>query len=90
MASPQPQHEHSGQFSLAASIIGFCTAAIGFLRGRKDAAPKSEEDLRHRLVRLERRFDRLETAVLESQATQARVMQQVFEALQARPSGNGS
>lgn len=81
--------EHSGGFSLAASIIGFVTAIFGFLRGRKESAPH-EDDLRGRLVRLERRFDRLEGAVLDTQRSTARIHAEIFELLQSRKPESGN
>ena len=91
MSSPSPQHDHSGQFSLAASVVGFCTAIFGFLRGRKQEAPvKPEDELRRRLMRLEHRLDRLEHAMEKSQAKQEQALADIVAALRFPHPGSGS
>lgn len=80
--------DHGGQFSLAASLVGFATAVFGFMRGRK--AERPEEDLRARLSRLEKRFDRLENAVVETQQSTVRLHEEIFQVLQARKAETGS
>lgn len=100
MSSPPP-HEPGNHWSLIPAILGFCTAAMGFLGHRKAQMQEAEEkgpercpNLMAELTALERRhdarFERIEAAQALDRQTAAERHHEIFELLRTLGPKNAS
>ncbi len=97
-----PQHEPGNHWSLIPAILGFCTAAMGFLGHRRERAAKAIEgeivdkcpNLMSELTALEKRhgdrFERIETAQALDRKTAEERHHELFQLIQSLGSKNAS